>query len=390
MPNRSGSAQKFGIAAAITCITIAGTGLSLGLLLISFVLDARGVSGLMIGLITTTGGLATIIASPLTPSLLRRIGLVPTLIVALVLMAVGFGPLYWIDALWLWFVLRFVNGVGIAVLLVSSEFWINDLVASRRRGLVLGIYTAAQSVGFAIGPALLAVIGPQGFLPFAVGSGLMLVAAIPALAGTSSTPKVGKTTRGSILTPLAAIPMAMLAAFTFGALEAGMNLLPIYGLRVGKTETIAALLAMAVALGNVVFQIPIGFISDRIDRRKVLLACAVIALAGTTLLPVVTANTTLFLALLVIWGGVIAAFYSVGLALVGSHHHGAALAQANASFVMLYSIGRVVGPAAAGAGIDLWNPHGFALAMALFIAIYVVIGIRTAIAGIGTPVPRSS
>src|ERR687892_661819 len=106
MPNRSGSKQKFGIAGAISCITIAGTGLSVGLLLISFVLDERGVSGLTIGLITTTGGLGTIIASPLTPSLLRRIGLVPTLIVALALMAVSFGPLYWIDALWLWFVLR--------------------------------------------------------------------------------------------------------------------------------------------------------------------------------------------------------------------------------------------------------------------------------------------
>jgi hypothetical protein len=61
--------------------------------------------------------------------------------------------------------------------------------------------------------------------------------------------------------------MAMLAAFTFGALEAGMNLLPIYGLRVGKTETIAALFAMAVVLGNVVFQIPIGFATRLIVAR---------------------------------------------------------------------------------------------------------------------------
>jgi hypothetical protein len=44
---------------------------------------------------------------------------------------------------------------------------------------------------------------------------------------------------------------------------------------------------------------------------------------------------------------------------------------------LLYSIGRVVGPAAAGAGIDLWNPHGFALAMALFVSLYVAVaGLR--------------
>jgi hypothetical protein len=96
----------------------------------------------------------------------------------------------------------------------------------------------------------------------------------------------------------------------------------------------------------------------------------------------------LFLGLLVAWGGVIAALYTVGLALVGSHYHGLALARANASFVMLYSVGRVVGPAAVGAGIDLWNPHGFAVTMALFIAIYVAIGTGTAIVRIGTPAPR--
>jgi MFS family permease len=377
MPNRRGLSEKLGIAAAITCITIAGTGLSLGLLLISFVLDARGVSGLTIGLIATMGGLATVIVSPLTPSLIERIGLMPTLVAAIVLMALSFGSLYWIDALWLWFVLRFLNGIAIAVLLVSTEFWINSLIASRRRGLVLGIYTAAQSIGFAAGPALLAAIPPEGFWPFAVGSGLMLLAAIPALAGASSTPRIGKTTRGSILTLLAAMPTAMLAAFTFGAIEGGMNLLPIYGLRVGKPETVAALLATAVALGNVVFQLPIGFISDRIDRHKVLLACGVVALTATMLIPFAAAKTMFFFGLLVVWGGVVAALYSVGLALVGSHYHGAALARANATFVMLYSIGRVVGPAAAGAGIDLWNPHGFALAMALFVSLYVAVaGLR--------------
>jgi MFS family permease len=138
------------------------------------------------------------------------------------------------------------------------------------------------------------------------------------------------------------------------------------------------------------FQIPIGFISDKIDRRKVLLVSAIVTLAGTMAMPIASANTMAFIGLLVVWGGIIAAFYSVGLALVGSHYQGAALAQANASFVMLYSIGRVVGPAVAGAGIDLWNPHGFAVAMALLIAIYVAVGIRSLKTGAGTSAIRLS
>jgi MFS family permease len=191
--------QRLGIAAAITCVTIAGIGLSLGVLLISFVLDARGASGVLIGLVATMGGLATILGAPLTPWLIRRIGLVPTLVAAVILMAMSFGALYFTDALWLWFLLRFLNGSGIAALLVASEFWINSLVSSRRRGLVLGLYTAAQSLGFAAGPALLAAIRPEGFLPFAVGSGVMLAAAVPAFVGATLIPQIKEVARPSLL-----------------------------------------------------------------------------------------------------------------------------------------------------------------------------------------------
>jgi MFS family permease len=363
--------QRLGIAAAITCVTIAGIGLSLGVLLISFVLDARGASGVLIGLVATMGGLATILGAPLTPWLIRRIGLVPTLVAAVILMAMSFGALYFTDALWLWFLLRFLNGSGIAALLVASEFWINSLVSSRRRGLVLGLYTAAQSLGFAAGPALLAAIRPEGFLPFAVGSGVMLAAAVPAFVGATLIPQIKEVARPSLLAFFTVAPTAMLSAFVFGALEGGMNLLPIYGLRLGEPVTIAALLATAVALGNVVFQIPIGLISDRVDRRRVLFACGVIALIGTVLMPVAAANTALFLGVLAVWGGVVAGLYSVGLALVASEYQASALAQANATFVTYYSLGRVVGPAATGASIDLWNPHGFTVAIALFLLVYV-------------------
>jgi MFS family permease len=363
--------QRFGIAAAITCVTIAGTGLSLGVLLISFVLDARGASGLVIGLVATMGGLATILGAPFTPWLVERIGLVPTLLAAIIVMAMSFGALYFADALWLWFILRFLNGTGIAALLVASEFWINCLVSPKRRGVVLGLYTAAQSLGFAAGPALLAVIRPEGPLPFALATGVILGAALPALVGARSVPQIKKAPRPPLLTFFIATPMAMLGAFVFGALEGGMNLLPIYGLRLGEPVTIAALLATAVALGNVVFQVPIGFISDRIDRRRVLLTCGVIALVGALLMPATAANTALFLGVLAVWGGIVAGLYSVGLALVASKYHASALAQANAAFVTYYSIGRIIGPAATGVSIDLWNPHGFTAAIALFLFTYV-------------------
>lgn len=362
-----------GMATPIACVAIVGMGLSLALLLMNFVLEARGASGLMIGLITAMGGLAAVAAAPFAPGLIRRLGAAPVLVGAIIVMALTFLPLYWLEPLWLWFVLRFVNGIGLAIVLVASEFWINALVPSGRRGFVLGLYATAQSLGFAAGPAILAVTGSEGFLPFALGTGLMLLAVVPALFGVAVAPTIDKPARRSLTTFALAFPIATLAAFVFGAVEAGMNLLPVYGLRVGHSEAVAALFATAVALGNIALQVPIGLVSDKVDRRKLLLACGSIALLGAVLMPLVARNAVVFFALLAIWGGVVAALYSVGLAHLASHFRGTELASANAAFVMLFNVGRLVGPAFVGAGMDLWNPHGFAAAMALLLAFYVVL-----------------
>lgn len=373
------AAQRLSIATAIVCITIVGLGLSLSLLLMNFVLEARGASGLTIGLITAMGGLATIAVAPVTPYAVRRLGTKLTLVAAIVLLAASIVPLYWVEPLWLWFVMRFLNGIGLALVLVVSEFWINALVPSGRRGFILGLYAASESLGFAAGPALLAAIGSEGFTPFAVGAGILLVAIVPALFGASAAPEVDRPARRSLLVFVLALPTATIAALVFGAVEAGMNLLPIYGLRVGHGEAVAALLVSAVAIGNIALQVPIGFASDKVDRVKLLLSCGAIALVGAMLMPIVAANGALFFMLLVVWGGVVAALYSVGLAHLASHYEGAELAGANAAFVMLFSIGRLVGPAAVGAGMDFWNPHGFAATMAAFLALYVaVVAIRLA------------
>jgi hypothetical protein len=80
-----------------------------------------------------------------------------------------------------------------------------------------------------------------------------------------------------------------------------------------------------------------------------------------------------FFAVFFVWGGVVAALYSVGLALLEGSYSGSKLASANAAFVMLYSAGRLAGPPLVGVGIDFWNPHGFAAMMALFSAIYLAL-----------------
>ena len=170
--------------------------------------------------------------------------------------------------------------------------------------------------------------------------------------------------------------MATFAAFVFGAVEqGGMAILPLYGIALGFAETSAALLVSAIALGNLLFQVPFGLLADRVDRRWILLGIALTGALGAALLPAASSSLTMTMIVLVIWGGTVGGLYTVGLVHLGSRFRGADLAAANAAFVMMYAAGSTVGPATIGLGLDLWTPHGFAVAAGLFFVVYALISI---------------
>jgi MFS family permease len=362
------------IAAAIACVTAVGIGLSLSIPLLSLEMERMGVSGTLIGLNTAVAGIASICVIPFVPRLARRIGVLPLLWLCIVVGAVSllaFKALY--SFAW-WFPLRFVFSAALGALFVLSEFWINTAAPPQRRGLVMGIYATVLALGFAAGPALFLAVGTEGWPPYLAGAALVALAGLPLLLARGLSPDVGGGTGRSLLFFILAAPTATIGAFVFGAAETGgFALLPVYGLHLGFNAAAAAFLVSIVALGNVLFQIPIGIASDRTDRRRLLLAIAVIALAGTILIPVASGHPALLYLVLFVWGGSTGALYTVGLAHLGARFTGADLASANAAFVLLYNVGLVVGPPVAGGGMDALPPHGFPLSLAIFFAVYVAV-----------------
>jgi MFS family permease len=277
------------------------------------------------------------------------------------------------DFLW-WFPLRFVFSAALGALFVLSEYWINTAAPPQRRGLVMGVYATVLALGFAAGPALFLITGTEGWPPYLAGAALFALAALPLLLARGLSPELGGGSGRGILFFILAAPTATVGALVFGAAETGgFALLPVYGLQLGFEATAAAFLVSVVALGNVVFQIPIGLLSDRVDRRRLLLAIGVLALAGALLIAPASGEPALLYAVLFVWGGVMGALYTVGLAHLGARFSGADLASANAAFVLLYYVGLVVGPPAVGSSMDILPPHGFPLSLAAFFAAYVAI-----------------
>ena len=366
------------LAAAIASISVVGIAIGLGMPLLSVILEARGHSATMIGLNTAVAGLASIAAAPIATPLGARLGVVPALVLMMASGALAFVGFYYADAFWMWFPLRVVLHVALTVVFILSEYWINVSAPSKRRGLVLGIYATMLSLGFAFGPWIFARIGSEGFLPFGMAFGLVVLGMLPVLAAWRESPVIpgrSKDAGGDFLRYIWLVPTATAAVLVFGAVETGgFALFPLYGTRVGYSEAEAALLLSMIGLGNVLFQVPIGMLSDRIgDRRRVLVACATVGLAGMLLLPAIEEQWWTTAILLFIWGGAVAALYTVGLAHLGAQLTGRELASANAAFVLCYGLGMLVGPQAIGVGLDLLGPPGFGYTIAIFFALYLAL-----------------
>jgi MFS family permease len=332
----------------------------------------------MIGANTAVAGIASIAAAPLATPLAARFGVVWTMLGMILVGALAFVGFHFATAFWMWFPLRALLHIALTVLFILSEFWISASAPPHKRGFVLGIYATVLSLGFAGGPWLFAQIGSQGFLPFGVTFCLVALAAIPVLAAWRDSPSMTSDGEGeppSFVRFIWLVPTATAAVLVFGAVETGgFALFPVYGARIGYSEADTALLLSMIGLGNVLLQIPIGMLSDRVrDRRHLLLACAVVGLGGTILMPHLAFDWHVMAALLFIWGGVVAALYTIGLAHLGSRLSGRDLASANAAFVLCYGLGMVLGPQAIGIGMDMFGPSGFGWSLALFFGTYMVL-----------------
>jgi MFS family permease len=363
-----------GIAAAIATVSIVGVGLSLTVALLSVRLEEAGFSARAIGLNPAAGGLATLAWAPFVPIFARRIGTRRILLLALIVGALSLAAFALTGDYWSWLLIRVVFGATLTTLFVISEYWINAIAPAGRRGIVMGLYTTTLAIGFAIGPLILLVTGVDGARPFVIGIALFIIATLP-IALNQSAPQIETHTEIPVTGFLMLMPVATLAALLHGAIEtAAMSLLPVYALRIHLGVEAGAGFLGLFLLGNMLFQIPIGLLSDRMDRRKLLFYVALGGLLGTLTLPLAASvNFVLFCVVLVVWGGLVGGFYAIGLALLGSRFGGAELASANAAFVMFYSLGMLAGPPVVGFGLDLLTPNGFFLGIAFLIAPYLAL-----------------
>ena len=370
-----------GVLAAIAAIAIFGIATGMTHPLFALKLEAQGYASGMIGLNAATVAVASLTTGPLMPPVIRLVGLPAFLVAGCLLAAAALlaFPFYQSYAAWLG--LRYGLGVAATALFVGSEAWIVADAEDASRGRIVGLYATILSIGFAMGPVILTGVGFEGPAPFLVCAAITVAAIGPIVSAWRDAPRLDPedASAASPLRFLAAAPTLFGAVVLFGAIEFGvMGLLPVWGVRTGLDRDAASFLVTVLVLGNVVFQIPLGAVADRVSRRALLVFCGLVSLAASVALPLLAGEGWRLWLTLFVWGGLAAGLYTVALVELGARYRGATLVSANAAVVIAYGLGALIGPVFAGAAMDVIDPHGVAVALGVMAAAFLAVAIGRA------------
>lgn len=318
---------------------------------------AQGFSGSLIGALAAIYYVGFLIGTYVIPPLVRRIGHIRafafgTACVASValLHALASWP-------WLWLVLRLTDGIMMVGLYTIIESWLNAQTPSSHRGVVFAIYMMVNSGGLALSQMLLR-IDAQAFVLFTVVALLALAATLPVVLTRQAQPVQQSAPRLELKRLFNLAPTAGVGALLAGlAMGAFYGLAPVYARRIGFDNAgISTYMTFAI-LGGALMQWPLGYLSDRIDRRLALAIVGALACVLAVFLWVVGGHKWAAIALIFAYCGMAFAIYPMVVAHLVDYLTQEELLAASASVYLLYGAGSAIGPLLVGVAMQwLGNP----------------------------------
>ena len=339
--------------------------------LLSLKLEAWGIDPKIIGLNSATGPLGILLAGLVIPRLSHTFGPKPVAIFMAIATGLIFLAYPTFPTLWAWFPLRLLQGMFVATLFALSEAWILG-GAGPWRGRVVGVYATCISATFGIGPAIVGWVGIEGHAAFAIGAAILFLATVPI--SLVSPPAVEPDRQHvSMLRFLPKAPLLLTAIYAHAIFDGGMlGFVSIYGVRTGMSFEGAALLLTFLSLGNVFFQIPIGWIADRTSKRGTIIVCFIVASVGLALMPFAIESRWIW-PLLLVMGAAGFGIYTAGLSELGDRFSGADLIAGTSAFTTIWGLGALTGAIMSGIAMDAFGPHGFPGALLAVFVCYLAI-----------------
>ncbi|MGO1117203.1 MFS transporter [Rhodovibrionaceae bacterium A322] len=260
-----------------------------------------------------------------------------------------------------WGAMRFVTGFCLAALYVVAESWLNDSSSNETRGTLLSIYMLLNYLGYVAGQMVLNVAPPTNISLFIFASIALSLALVPLLLSSNPAPRFEATEGMSLKKLYITSPLGVLASIGAGMALGGLfNLGAVYGQQVGLTLGEITFLMAAPTVGGALLQYPIGRLSDKFDRRKVILLVCMLA----TVFPVAGIylgglSPWVLMGCVALYGGMVLPLYSLAIAHTNDQLKPEQMVAASAGLVTVYGVGYIIGPLSSSSLMGLIGSDGF-------------------------------
>jgi len=247
-----------------------------------------------------------------------------------------------------WIILRGLSGYCFAGAAMIVESWLNEVTENKSRGTIFSAYSAINMAASTAGQLAMAVTGVVGFMPFVIGAISFICALLPTALTTKPQPRPLQSARLDLKLLYRTSPVAAIAAFAIGMANGTFGTLaPVYGYSQHlDAANISYLMCLTVILGAA-SQIPFGRLSDRMDRRKVIIGLSGVAAVMGALLVVLDPQGGWVLYLLFACYGFVAyPLYGIAVAHANDPAKEGHFAKISGGLPLIMGVGLAIGPAA--------------------------------------------
>ena len=270
-----------------------------------------------------------------------------------------------------WILLRALSGFCFAGAAMIVESWLNEVAENKSRGTIFSIYTTINMAASTAGQLAMSVTGTAGYIPFIVGAISFICALLPTALTSSPQPRPLASAKLDLGLLIRTSPVAAAAAFCCGMANGAFGTLaPVYGYEQGLDAGGIAFLFAIAAIAGAVGQIPLGRLSDRIDRRLVMVGLgAGAAVVGALIVTINPSAGWLMYVLFALYGFAANPLYAIAVAHANDFARDGEFARVAGGMLLILGIGLAIGPTIASVLMGAIAPAALFIVTAMFHAI---------------------
>ncbi len=325
----------------------------------------EGFSATELAIVTSGYFMGFLSGARFSPLLIRRVGHVRVFAALGSFMSAGLIAFTLLAEPWAWTLLRVLIGFCMSGIYVAAESWLNNAATNDTRGKVLSAYMIAQTLGI-IGAQGLLTLGDAGTAALFIGASILVsISFAPILLSVTPAPTVEVTRPMSLRKLFSSSPLGAVGIFLLGGLyatQSGMG--AVFGTQIGMSADSIALFVAVMFAGALVLQYPFGWLSDRMDRRKLILGAAAVGAASCGLGWMTGGDQWGLMVAAFFAGGVTTPLYALFLAYTNDFLSAEEMPSASGGLVFTFGLGAIAGPLITGWAMQGFGPFAFWLVLA--------------------------